>query len=242
MPKFRECRDYLDGIIDGEKLYNSRIGGGIRSYASLISPLIEIGVSGNTIANFGCASGYETFALMWFFEAGKVVGIDQNISGPDDLLAGVIEAIDAINRELGVIKRFSKTDMLEKVPEDYLIEYGIGKKDIEWWQSLVPSFLKEGHYPEFEKFFLGQKNTETSMEDSSYDISYCSSVLNHVSIQNGAEGVLYAINEMKRVLKPEGYLVTYDREDFSTLFKKVELEEFYINKDDSYYIYKKPAR
>lgn len=228
MPKSRESLDLLKREFDYV----------IRHYESRISPLKEIGIEGNAIADFGCASGHETFALMFFFDARKVVGIDSDITRAENLFSEVTGAIEIINQELSEIENIKKIDIRD-APESVLESYRLSIEDIEWWENRFPGFLKEGQYPVFEEFTLGRKDDESSLDNDTYDISYCSSLLCHVAKCTGEDGALNAIYEMKRILKPGGLLAIYDPKDFSALIVKAKLGE--VHKDGLHIVYQKPV-
>lgn len=225
MPQLRESLDLLKREIDK-----------IRQYEGRVNFLTEMGIEGNSIVNFGCAGGIETFALMWFFNAAEVIGIDKDIDSAEELLVRVTDAVNIVHRELGDFEIVLGIDVKDAT-YDQLSAYSIDKKYLGWWENRVPEFLKARQFPVFKEFKLGIKDKKSSLSNESYDLTYCSNVLHQVAGQNERHGVLNAVKEMKRILTPGGVMVVFDSQDYSELFSEAKLDKCFS--DEFHYVYKK---
>ena len=79
--------------------------------------LVRLGVRAASVANFGCATGGETLALMWALGASQATGVDED--------EGAIRQAHATLRSI--------QDAVK----------GIGRcLDQAWWDNSVPDFFK----------------------------------------------------------------------------------------------------
>lgn len=150
-------------------------------YQWLIESLKEREVQVNRIANFGCNDGSETLILMYLLAASEGVGIDKDTND-----------ISNAQRTLEVIQSLIWRDWIKGVPEH------------------APLFLRasyNSHITQFVKFYKADIAARTPLLSDYYDIAFCDFVLHHIWMgQDGEAKTQEAINEMTRVVKPNGFV------------------------------------
>ncbi|MCI0575935.1 MAG: methyltransferase domain-containing protein [Chloroflexi bacterium] len=196
----------------------------IRDYEARFNwqKLGELGLSGGDVANFGCASGRETFALMWYLAAQRAVGIDKDIAEARRFLSEIQELLT----ESQMVLTYAAVS-----PEDQL-----------WWDDL-PAFVREANLPTFieREIKAGEPAgaaVGAELSDDSFDLSYCDNFLYLVLDDQGNAGVQAALGEMKRVVKPGGYIVVSEPNqvsprdstplDFTRFFEEAGLERLSV--------------
>ncbi|MBI4731154.1 MAG: hypothetical protein HY781_03325, partial [Chloroflexi bacterium] len=149
-----------------------------------LSKLKDIVGKDARIVNFGCADGYESFALMGILNASEVVGVNLDITD-------CVQTLDQVKAWL------TET-------QQALHYISVSPENKNWWEDNVPMFLKRGKYP---VFLRGDLSESINIPSNCYCLAYCSSVLYQVFGKHGVEGLRNAVREMKRVTKPNGLIV-----------------------------------
>lgn len=198
-------------------------------YWGVMKELIDLKPPHVKIVNFGCDGGQETFNLMWSFNSDEAIGLDMNS-----------QDIEFANQRLRDVRK-AVTDC----KQSYLFAL-TSDTDREWWDTSVPSCLKDERYP---SFLQADMTRNTGLPESYFDLAYCSNVLYHLGKKS-----IDGIAEMKRVLKPEGWIIAREPTtkslsdativDFSDDFKKLGLvknERAYrlLEHSEGWYIYTK---
>ena len=164
--------------------------------------LISVDRTVDSVANFGCATGMETLALVHAFRAREAVGID--IDGD-----GILQATQTLeglkSAAVGVAHRAA-----------YLEQY------YEWWRELVPEFIKglvfdriprglaHGVQETCVKFIQADITQPVCIASDHFDLVYCKSVLYQVVCDHGALALQRAVDEMTRVAVPGGCVVAVE--------------------------------
>ena len=164
--------------------------------------LISVDRTVDSVANFGCATGMETLALVHAFRAREAVGID--IDGE-----GILQATQTLeglkSAAVGVAHRAA-----------YLEQY------YEWWRELVPEFIKglvldriprglaHGVQETCVKFIQADITRPLSVARDHFDLVYCDYVLYHVFCAQGERELQCAVSEMARAVAPGGCVVAVE--------------------------------
>jgi ubiquinone/menaquinone biosynthesis C-methylase UbiE len=177
--------------------------------------LVSLHPPSEYIANFGCSIGHETFELMWSFNSVEVVGLDielENITQAEEYLATI------------------KSEVVE-CKKSYYLKW-TSQEDRNWWNG-VPPCLKDQRYP---RFYHGDMTKRTKLADDYFDLAFCSNVLYHID----HEKLSAAISEMKRVVKPGGWVVAWESSqesptDSTPLNFHPIFEQVVLKRNDSVY-------
>jgi len=195
--------------------------------------LISVDRTVDSVANFGCAAGMETLALIRAFNAREAVGID--IDGESILAAR--QTLDGLkSAAVGVARRAL-----------YLEEY------YEWWRELVPEFIKglvldriprglaHGVQETCVKFIQADITQPVCIASDHFDLVYCKRVLYQVVCDHGALALQRAVDEMTRVAVPGGCVVAVEPLscsperpeplDFAGFFESAGLESCQIQRE-----------
>lgn len=184
-----------------------------------VAALIELEVE--IIVNFGCSQGEETIALLWTFNAIKVLGIDKKsraISGSEDTLHFIAKEIKRNQWYLKAKK--------SQVPYE----------ELKWWNDRVPIFFKERLLEEDSIRFIQSDMTQrTELVDNYSDMAYCERVLYQIWCEDSLQyklNTVSAIEEMTRVVKPGGLIVAVEPlECLTGNQRKVELQQPFARSD-----------
>jgi SAM-dependent methyltransferase len=182
------------------------------------------------VADFGCASGSETLALIWVLDACEACGVDRDISQAE--------------RTLSNLKQW--------IAESRLALPHASQGDYSWWENEVPSFLKEGRLPTFVKEQdIAHPSKPFQLPCDHFDLACCSNLLYQILENQGEEDIKCAVEEMKRVVKLGGWVVADEPDNdtparFSSIFKQLKPESFRVEtyevgagKQATTYYYKK---
>jgi SAM-dependent methyltransferase len=157
-----------------------------------------------SIVDFGCGEGWETFALMDALEASEAYGIDvdaMTIRNAKGTFANVWqEARSALN---------SRDDA--------------DPDKSRWWRSGMPSFAKglildevpehlRGGLRRTAVHFIEADMTQPIRElpTGHFDLAYCKSVLYQILADQGIDGAQAAVGQMARVVRSEGLVVAVE--------------------------------
>lgn len=182
-----------------------------KASAKWIQQLKTLNICGK-VAHFGCASGSETLALVWVLDACEAYGIDRDISQAARMLKGLREWITESRHALSYAS-----------PENYL-----------WWKNTVPSFLKEERFPTFiREPDIAHPVRPFQLPCGYFDLACCSNLLCQILENQGEGDVKSAIEEMKRVVKLEGWIVADEPDNstparFSSILERAKLEQFKV--------------
>jgi SAM-dependent methyltransferase len=216
-------RSAIEGLIDAVQI---KVG---EDWIQSLPQLEDI--KGEKVAHFGCAGGRETLALMWVLDAHEVYGIDRDI----------FEV-----RQMRVELQGYISDCELSLP--YL-----SQEDYSWWRNKVPPFIKRERFPIFIKEQdIAHPTQPFQLPGSYFDLACCSNLLYIILEEQGEEGVLSAVQEMRRVVRPGGWIVADEPDNsiatrLKPIFHQTELchaktQTYGQNMDDqatSYY-YRKP--
>ena len=145
---------------------------------------------GGRVLNLGCAIGSETMALMWFLEAGEVIGVDKKHTLIFNAKQDIKQfKLDLENCQLSVDNKL------------------VSPNNCEWWCNLPP-FLHEKRFPTFEEMdIVLEREFKSKLGQELYHLVYCSSVLDKIHECHGRDGVLSAIGRIYDILVPGGWFV-----------------------------------
>jgi len=172
------------------KCFRSRV----ELYREELQWLCSLGLQFQSVANFGCYIGTETFALAWFLNAREAVGLDK-----DSL--HIEQARSAVRHFQEHIRGIEKlaTFYTHNLPQHCWTRLqGI---ITEYQDRSVPNFVE------------GDMIGPTSLSSNHFDLAYCKLVLNHIACNDGEQAshnALLAIQEMIRVVKPGGLVVAIE--------------------------------
>jgi len=174
--------------------------------------LVQLGVRAASVANFGCAAGGETLALMWALGASQATGLDEDEGA-------IRQAQDTLRSIQDTVKRMGHC--LDQV----------------WQDDSVLDFFKRDLLREGSVSFLVRDMTAfTGLPSDHYDVAYCDFVLYHIwhdaARENAPRDTAFAVSEMARVTRPGGAVVVsepigyFERPgpDFTLLFQVADLE------------------
>ncbi|HEM61712.1 MAG TPA: class I SAM-dependent methyltransferase [Chloroflexi bacterium] len=183
---------------EGERILFSDLSASARH----INGLVRLDRTVDSIANFGCGEGLETFALGQAFGARHAVGIDIDAG----TLLKTTQTIDRFRSAAVVIAN----------------EAGDNPKYQQWWLELIPSFVKGlvlDQIPEHMAHGLPQTTVRfiqaditrpLNLKPDHFDLVYCDYVLYHVFCDHGASPTLRAVREMARVGATGGHVVAVE--------------------------------
>lgn len=210
----------------------------VKFYEHEVGRFQALGCGFDRIANFGCGSGFETFALNCLLNAKEAVGIDKNlnsIAGARDMVQGFFQDLKNINYALH--QHQDIPEPLQSEAETILANY---------WGRAWPSF----EVADFTK--------ATCLPADSFDLVYCERTLYHIAcdgVEPARNNALCAIKEMARVAKLGGLVAAVEPKTCSPddgrplqlapLFLQAGLAELEVNKttflleDRNTYLYSK---
>jgi SAM-dependent methyltransferase len=167
--------------------------------ARRINRLVRLDRAIDSIANFGCGEGSETFALGQAFRAAELVGIDIDAGTVFD----TTQTTDRFKSAAVVIARRAARDA----------------KYERWWAQLIPALVKGlvlDQIPEDMAHGLPQTTVRfiqadimrpLNLKPDHFDLVYCDYVLYHVFCPHGASATARAVREMARAVATGGYVV-----------------------------------
>ena len=152
-------------------------------YREIMEQLTDLPARHGFLLDVGCASGFETIAMMCFLNADRVVGIDKDISKTDhfalQLQKDLADSIQAL--------KYAHTSY----------------DDHQWWSSDVPLFMKEGRFPEFFEADISTREALKVLSPvNSCAFAYCSNVLWHIHTNQGPASVMAAMKHIHELLYP----------------------------------------
>ncbi len=180
--------------------------------------LVQLGVRAASVANFGCAAGGETLALMWALGASQATGLDEDegaIRQAQDTLRSIQDTVKGMGRCLRHDAEGDQAGRNESVLDFF-------KRDL----------LQAGGV----SFLVRDMTAFTGLPSDHYDVAYCDFVLYHIwhdaARENAPRDTAFAVSEMARVTRPGGAVVVsepigyFERPgpDFTLLFQVADLE------------------
>jgi|GEM_PF-2383186 len=219
------------------KCFRSRV----ELYREELQWLCSLGLQFQSVANFGCNIGTETFALAWFLNAREAVGLDKDQRD----IAQALKTRHDFQEHISGIKKLAKFHSHE-LPQDFRARL----------QSIITEY-QDRPVPNFDE---GDMIGRTSLPSNHFDLAYCKLVLNHIACNDGEQAshnALLAIQEMIRVVKPGGLVVAIEPKTCSPddnkplnlhpLFEQAGVVPFQIPtnvvlpENKNVYIYRKPG-
>lgn len=199
----------------------------IKSKTDWIQHLQNLGFPIARIANYGCATGVETLALISVLHPTKAVGIDRNINEARLIISELHEDIDETKMALPYASQ----------------------EDIVWWTKSVPNFIKDQHLPSFiQENDVANPEKPHQLPENYFDLACCSNFLYQILEYQGNEDVINALKEMVRVVKVGGWIVVTEPNDgkpgrFQHYFEELTLEfvEISTNEFNAIYVFKKTS-
>ncbi len=229
-----------------KKAYLISLINGFLSSQENVQWLLRHGIRAQKIANFGCAHGFETLALICEFGAAEAFGIDI----AEDCIREAKDLCSMIKEEIRLLW--------------FEIQTQQENEDLKELWELIPQFFKreifhEKFQLEFEK---GDIAYPTRLRQDRYHLVFCRKVLHHIWYDQNRENpqgdTQSAVNEMARIVRPGGIVASFSiiqfedkpNVDFGELYKKARLKLVYREevKTGSYqrdalaekYIFQKP--
>ena len=166
--------------------------------------LVRVDKAVESVADFGCATGMETLALVHAFGAREAVGID--IDGD-----GILQATQTLDGLKSAAVRIANRAAYTKDEEYH-----------QWWRELVPDFLKglvldripkelaRGIRQTSVTFIQADITAALSIATDHFDLVYCDYVLCHVFCAHGERELQCAVSEMARAAVPGGCVVAVE--------------------------------
>lgn len=179
-------------------------------YRSVFEELRNLPIPGETAIDVGCSSGYEAIAMQWFLQVETVVGVDKDLTGVDQFSKVLRDDLSSSGDAVG----------FAHVPQS----------DRDWWFSEVPQFLRQGHFPSFEKVDLANTGALVeTIEPGSCGFGYCSNVLCHIHDDQGPDAVQLALSQIMEVLRADAWFVAQEPSDQSFAYFHDVLEEIAVD-------------
>ena len=166
--------------------------------------LVRVDKAVESVADFGCATGMETLALVHAFGAREAVGID--IDGD-----GILQATQTLDGLKSAAVRIANRAAYTKDEEYH-----------QWWRELVPDFLKglvldripkglaHGVREATVRFIQADMTSGPCVSPDHFDLVYCDYVLYHVFCAQGERELQCAVSEMARAVAPGGCVVAVE--------------------------------
>ncbi len=167
----------------------------IETEAENLQRLQTLDLLDGEVLNVGCTRAQEPIALMKVLNTKKVTGINITIT----------QVYDSCSNLQLLLNEGRASSESSYITED----------DRLFWQNRIPNFLKEGVLPRL----LEENLIDSRQPYSHFNLVYSSGVLKHI------KDVRPAIDEMKRVLKLGGWVVTdgFQGGKFKEVFEQVGL-------------------
>ena len=162
------------------------------NYKDELQDLQDLLPEGGRVLNLGCTIGSETMALMWFLDAGEVIGVD-NTHGS---IFNARQDLNTLNDDLDKCKLVVDSNLVSR-----------DSPETEWWNNLPP-FLRERRFPTFEKLDIAsERDFIDKVGPHPFDLVYCSSVLYQVHDKQGKKSVISATKNICSVVISGGWFI-----------------------------------
>ena len=166
--------------------------------------LVDMDVVAGQIATFGCGTGESVLGLMWAVEAFEGLGLDKD------------PAVLEVAHDRYVQLQWE----LEKIWTRLRVSDTLPQSDFIWWNDIVPDFIKrrmqESNF--LVEFTEGEPGSKARLPFEYYDLAYVDFLLHKIwwdrNRTDPENDTRLAIGQMMRVVRPGGFIVAYEWEQF----------------------------